>query len=146
MKWINLLVLVGATSIGFTPIALSLPSAKRQGDYLPSRQLATQIYWQVVDSDPSGLNCRLAKQFQGFTSADLNAPEDLFRNNQPNIGAWSVITTFPPRTLLNAQTGHRGANLLLDDQDKPWLAVSVKQGTQYANCFVRANSRFIQPL
>jgi hypothetical protein len=42
--------------------ALALPTDNGQGNYMPSRQMVSQSAWQVVNPDPTELNCRMAEQ------------------------------------------------------------------------------------
>jgi hypothetical protein len=127
-------------------LALAIPTPDQQGDYPapPQRQRGgRQVNWQVVDSDPKGLNCRMAKQFQGTTVDSIDAPADLSVRNKHNISQWPVVFAFKRGQRIQAVTGNLANQIMLTDQQgKPWLPVSTSKG----NCFVRANSNFIKPI
>ena len=127
-------------------LALAIPTPNQQGDYPapPPRQRGSrQVNWQVVDSDPKGLNCRMARQFQGISVDGTDAPADLSARNKHNIAQWPVIFAFKRGQRLQAVTGNLANQIMLTDQQgKPWLPVYTSKG----NCFVRANSNFIRPI
>ena len=127
-------------------LALAIPTPNRQGDYPappPKQAQGLHVNWQVVDSDPKGLNCRMARQFQGFAVDGSDAPRDLSARNKHNISQWPVVFAFKQGQRLQAVTGNWGNHIMLTDQQgKPWLAVNTSKG----HCFVRANSNFVKPL
>jgi len=138
--------LVLAGTIGISTSAIAIPVPNQQGDYpIPAlrQRGGRHVNWQVVDPDPQGLNCRMAKQFQGFSVDGANAPQELFQRNRHTISQWAVVTKFNRGQRLRAVTGNLANQIMLvDRQGKPWLPVNSPKG----DCFVRANSRFIQPL
>lgn len=79
--------------------------------------------WQVVSP---GLNCR--------SSAGTN---------------YEIVRQFSQGDILQADVGRGGADEVLentrDDRGKPWMRARSEQGESY-NCYVRANSRYIQPV
>ena len=127
-------------------LALALPVANQQGDYtgLLARQRGNrQVNWVVVDSDSQGLNCRMAQRFRSISVDALDAPDELFAKNKHNVSQWPVVTTFRRGQRLEAVTGNNANQIMIaDSQGKPWLPVL----TGKANCFVRANSRFVKPV
>ncbi|MBD2097491.1 hypothetical protein H6F90_20550 [Trichocoleus sp. FACHB-591] len=129
-----------------TNFALAIPTTNQQGDYPappPGQRGGRQVNWQVVDSDPKGLNCRMARQFQGISVDSIDAPPDLSARNKHNISQWPVVFAFKRGQRLRAETGNWDNQIMLTDrQGKPWLPVSTSKG----NCFVRANSNFIRPV
>lgn len=129
-----------------TNLASAIPVANKQGDYpVPSaRQRGNrQVNWLVVDSDPKGLNCRMAQIFRSISVDGLDAPAELFERNKHNVSQWPVVTTFRRGQRLEAVTGNNANQIMIsDNQGKGWLPISTDQG----NCFVPANSRFIKPI
>jgi hypothetical protein len=92
------------------------------GDY-PLRQ-EYQSTWQVVDSDPQGLNCR--DQIPTFT----------------NEG--KVEVSFSEGTILKAVERERGVVEIVSDLgDKPWLGVELPDDK---SCWVRANQQYVVPV
>ena len=84
--------------------------------------------WQVVDPDPSGLNCR---------------------GNIPSYqGSQDIIATFPTGTVINAVPRERGVVEISDEpQDQPWLRVQLFQPKALPkSCWVRANQQYIMPI
>ena len=126
--------------------AIAIPTPNQQGDYpipAPRQRANRQVNWQVVDPDPKGLSCRMAKQFQGVRVDSMNAPDALFQRNRHDLSQWSVVTTFRPGQRIRAVSGNLANQIVLvDHRGKPWLPIHSTKG----DCFVRANSRFIRPL
>lgn len=126
--------------------ALALPTANSQGDYpIPAQRQRGDRHqnWRVVDRDPKGLNCRMAQRFQGVSVDGIDAPPELSKRNLHNVSQWPVVFSFRQGQRLVAVTGNMDNQIVLvDSQGKPWLPVYTSKG----NCFVRANSRFIQPI
>lgn len=127
-------------------LALAIPTPNQQGDYpIPSlrQRGGRHVNWQIVDSDPRGLNCRMARQFQGISVDGSDAPADLSARNKHNISQWPVVFAFKRGQRVQAVTGNWANQIMLTDQQgKPWLPVYTSKG----NCFVRANSNFIKPI
>ncbi|GAB4386813.1 MAG: hypothetical protein Kow00121_54180 [Elainellaceae cyanobacterium] len=94
--------------------------------------------WQVVDSDPNGLNCR----WSASMPTDWYSPDAQFPNQ--NFGQWQVVRQFPEGTTLTANLAPAGFALLYDDQQKPWLKVSIGENEQI--CLVRANAAYVRPI
>lgn len=131
------------------PAAIALPVPNQAGDYTNTRRGNGHRDWKVIDPDPTGLNCRMAKQFQGIAMDAVNTPDELLsRDYKPNINTWKVIRRFRPGQRLSAVTGNgMNQHLQFDDRGKPWMAVRVSTlGNVIVDCFVRANRRLIQPL
>jgi hypothetical protein len=111
----------------------TMPSPDSQGEY-SRRTMHTR--WQVVDSDPQGLNGRLAKSF----------PQHYDNNREPwpttEVLTWPVVERFHSDQILEAVTGNLGVMLIKEPSGKTWMMVRRSDG---GVCFVRANHRFIQP-
>lgn len=139
------LTIVGLLTVIAHP-ALALPTPNSEGDYpIPrdGQRGGRHVNWQVVDPDPQGLRCRMAKQFQAVTVDGIDAPRDLFVRNKHDISQWSIVTTFRRGQRLRAVTGNFANQIILvDNRGKAWLPVQMGRG----NCVVRANSRFIKPI
>lgn len=127
-------------------LTLALPMPNTEGDYrIPNMRGNAHRNWVVVDPDPNGLNCRMAKAFQPYSLDASNAPKELHQHHKHDISEWPVIVQFQQGQRLRATTGHLGQQImLLDSSDRPWLPISLKATKN--SCFVRANSQFIQPL
>ncbi len=137
-------ILLAATT---SMIAVATPTANRQGDYTNDKRGSFHQYWEVVDADTKGLNCRMAKQFQGIPADGMEGAVDTFYRSRPNISAWTVVHKFPPRQKIEALSGNLANQLiLLDNANSPWLAVRFIRGGKGMDCFVRANTRFIKPI
>ncbi|MGF1492595.1 MAG: hypothetical protein ACFBSC_09110 [Microcoleaceae cyanobacterium] len=95
----------------------------RNGDY-PIREVFHPT-WQVVDTDPRGLNCR-----DGIPSV----------TQQRN-----VVAQFPENTLLNTVRGAE-VELIEDYRGLPWLRVQLYGSDDPSFCWVRANEQFIVPI
>ncbi len=144
MKLIKGLSIAVASVVLVCGPSLAVPATNADGDYLfPGRRGTRQFNWQVSDADPNGLNCRMARDFQGVYLDSLEVPDSLRLNNHHEISEWSVVRRFDRGELLQAVTGNNANQIvLLDKRGKPWIPVSIEDG----NCFVRANSRFIIPI
>jgi hypothetical protein len=125
--------------LAYTPSASALVM-NNAGDYVKGGP--AYPIWQVVDSDPAGLNCR---------TIDPTGPVFLDRNDidippQPDISKWAILKTFKPGEKLIGSSGNRVlAPIQIDDnRGKSWIVLRLdgKQG----DCLVRANSQFVRPL
>jgi hypothetical protein len=124
--------------LGITPTwaAQSLPEPNAQGNYV---SLSSHLYWQVVDADPNGLNCRMGN----------SSIEEIWNPDNPgfpSISNWPVAVTFKPDEIFRAQVSYSGFVFTRDDQFLPWIFVKKKLDGTPANCFVRANSALIKPV
>jgi hypothetical protein len=144
MKLLKCLSIAVVSVVLVSGPSLAVPATNADGDYLfPNRRGNRQFNWVVSDDDPSGLNCRMARQFQGVYLDSLEVPDSLRRNNFHEISAWTVFTVFDTGERLQAVTGNNANQIvLLDKGGKPWIPVETDRG----HCFVRANSRFIEPI
>jgi len=127
--------LIAIVIVGVAIAFFSLPAMAQQapdfyegnwpdfnGDY-PLRQ-EYQSTWQVVDSDPQGLNCR--DKIPTFS----------------NEG--KVEVSFSEGTILKAVERERGAIEIVSDLgDKPWLGVELPDDK---TCWVRANQQYVVPV
>lgn len=139
------LAVIGILGLGAN-LASAIPIANQQGDYpIPVAKARgnRQVNWVVVDSDPQGLNCRMAQRFRSISVDGLDAPAELFEKNKHNVSQWPVVAVFRRGQRLQAVTGNNANQIVITDtQGKPWLPVLAGN----RNCFVRANSRFIKPI
>jgi hypothetical protein len=110
-----------------------LPTPDSKGEY-SQRTLHTR--WQVVDSDPQGLNGRLAENFPRLYDDD--------RQPWPTTEAltWPVVERFRKGQILEAVRGNLGVMLIKETSGRTWMMVRRSDG---GICFVRANQRFIRP-
>lgn len=135
-----------ASSIAMSTSAFGLPTPNQQGDYPippPRNRGDRQVNWQVVDADPKGLNCRMAKQFQGVRMDSLDTPDELYQRNRYDVSQWPVVTRFRRGQRIQAVTGNLANQIVVvDRRGKMWLPIHTGKG----DCLVRANSRFIRPL
>jgi hypothetical protein len=124
--------------LGITPVwaAQSLPEPNPQGNYV---SISSHLYWQVVDSDPNGLNCRMG-------NASIEEIWNPDNPGFPNISNWPAVTTFKPDEIFRAQLSYSGFVVTRDNQFLPWIFVKQKIDGTPANCFVRANSALIKPV
>ncbi len=124
--------------LGITPTwaAQPLPEPNAQGNYV---SLSSHLYWQVVDSDPNGLNCRMGN----------SSIEEIWNPDNPgfpSISNWPVVATFKPDEIFRAQVSYSGFVFTRDAQFLPWIFVKKKLDGTPANCFIRANSALIKPV
>ncbi|NJK33462.1 MAG: hypothetical protein HC919_00035 [Oscillatoriales cyanobacterium SM2_2_1] len=134
--------------IAVLPIIAVLPLPNAQGDYLPPiRRTPVHRLWQVVDRDPAGLNCRMAAEFPpGTLWFETARGQVLLTSDRHPIGQWPVVATLKRGAMVQAFSGNLGAQLIIRDrQKKPWLPVLVERSRGGVHCFVRANSKLIQP-
>lgn len=116
----------------FTPtvaIAAELPTTNSKGDYIGK---TGHPFWQVITSDTKGLSCRMG---------DMSIDEIVSPSSPPlNINNFPVVTTFEKNQIIEADPIPAGFVLKYDANKKPWLFITE------SNCFVRANSRYVQPV
>lgn len=119
------------------PIASSvLPQTNAQGDYTGK---SNHINWRVVDPDPNGLNCRMGDR----TIDQVWNPSA----GALNIGSWPVNGTLPPDSTFQAALSPGGFVLTFDSNNNPWMFVESSNGPeQTSNCFIRANTNYIEPI
>jgi hypothetical protein len=127
------------SSLSYVPPAAAL-AMNPAGDYVQGES-PQRVYprWQVVDTDPQGLNCRALDSKGGALNVDLPL-------NQRDIANWPVVKTFPLGAELRGVNGRKG-NLpvqIEDNQGKSWIAISPDN--RGAQCVVRANSKYVRPL
>ena len=143
MRTILFLTLIAVSLIAPTAVALPIPN--QDGDYIDTKRGNAHRDWKVVDPDPAGLNCRMAKQFQGIAVDAVNTPDEMLSlDYKPNIRKWEVVYRFRPGQQLLAVTGNgMNQHIQFDDRGKPWMAVRVQNSV---DCFTRINRHFIQPI
>lgn len=141
---IKVLVLAvsGLISLG-NPPASATPVPNHQGDYIGSTTLGYKT-WEVVDTDPHGLNCRMMQEVQPMILDAMDLPLALEQDYQQDIVNWNVVFSFKQGARLNAVIGNGRFNQIMrmDDRGRPWLGIRTGKG----DCFVRANSRFVRPV
>lgn len=105
-----------------------------QGNY----RRTSHLTWEVVDPDPAGLNCRWSDEMP----VDWYSPAA--KMPPMTVGSWPVVRTFAPGTTLKANITPAGFSALFDDNNQPWLKVSLGDNDEI--CLVRANQRFVRPV
>jgi hypothetical protein len=115
---------------------VELPQPNEQGDY----QRTSHRYWEVVDSDPNGLNCRMGK----YSIEEIQNPGSKV---ELDIDNWPVVGSLKQGQNFEIYLGPSGLGVLYDKQHQPWFFVekSDAPGTP-SNCFVRAHSSFVKPV
>ncbi|WRH67706.1 MAG: hypothetical protein RSE13_04975 [Planktothrix sp. GU0601_MAG3] len=101
--------------------------------------LSSHLYWQVIDPDPNGLNCRMG-------NASIEEIWNPDNPGFPTISNWPVVATFKPNEIFRAQLSYSGFVVTRDNQFLPWIFVKKKLDGTPANCFVRASSALIKPV
>ena len=113
-----------------------LPKPNEKGEY----QRTSHKYWQVTDSDPTGLNCRMGK-------SSIEQIQDPGSNITLDIGNWSVVGTFKQGQTFEIDLGPAGFGIVNDTQKQPWFYVTKSSDASApSKCFIRANSSFIKPV
>lgn len=138
IKNLILLILGLILLLGYPPVwaANSLPQPNDRGDYGGN---LNHLYWRVVDPDPEGLNCRMGQfSIQEVWSLD--------NSGYPQIGSWPPVTTLKKGEVFQAQRTYAGFVVTFDENLNPWIFIRNKSDGTPANCFVRANSAFVQPI
>ncbi|MGC9525444.1 MAG: hypothetical protein ACP5D7_07885 [Limnospira sp.] len=133
-----LILVVGSLFAGITaPVAAdSLPKPNDKGDYIGN---SSHAYWQVVDPDPQGLNCRMGEQ----SIKEIWSPDN---PGFPPIGSWPVVSTLSENEVFEGQLSYGGFVFTFDQNRDPWIFIKNKSDGTPANCFVRANNLFVQPV
>lgn len=130
-----ILMLVACNFTAPASAASKLPQPNQNGDYMQT----SHIYWTVVDSDPSGLNCHMGTE----------PIEDIWSPNYPGfptIGDWPVVTTLQTQEVFKAELSYAGFATTLDQQFKPWIFIQNRLDGTAANCFVRARQDLVEPV
>jgi hypothetical protein len=146
-------IILAIVALGLTPnLALALPTPNQQGDYTDTRRGNRQINWQVVDSDPKGLNCRLSSKYLPQNKSDNVIDRLLEVNYRVDIPKWQVVASYRQGQRLKAETGNMAQQIIIfDSRNKPWLPImmnqpEVNQGAAPKYCLIRANRQFIRPI
>jgi len=126
---------------------LTSPAFAGQGDYTLSKRRGDAIvYWDVIDPDPAGLNCRMPRDLHG---ADLEAVMGPIMSGGEYDGGyirvsewWPPVTQIKPGTRVRAAVGNLQIQEVVKDyRYKPWLGIKTDRG----DCFVRAHNTLIRP-
>ena len=123
---------------------IKLPNLKTdsEGNYQNGSARGWYV-WQVVDSDPNGVNCRATSIFLDGSWQAISMTSRI----PTNIQNFPVVQKFPKGTALVANTAPAGFSTWEDNKKKLWLRVSLpSQKSINSMCFVRANSKFIVPI
>jgi hypothetical protein len=130
---ISTLLALGTATLGSTA---PLPSPNNQGDYMGR---AYHTYWEVVDPDPNGLNCRMTNSsFEELMRADNRTPFEFFN--------WSLVGVLKQGQRFESFPSN-AAGTFNDTRGLPWLFVGKSYAAGAAQgCFVRANSQFVKPV
>lgn len=116
-------------------LASPLPGTNENGDYITG----DHYYWEVVDPDPNGLNCRTVNATI-YELLQLNNPTpfDFFN--------WPVVGVLYQGQRFHVSSSNRGV-FWWDTRKLPWLYVKDSdQGNVTKGCFVRANSQYVKPV
>ena len=115
---------------------VELPQPNESGDY----QRTSHRYWQVVDSDPNGLNCRMGQH-------SIQQIQDPGSKVELDIDNWPVVGALKQGQDFEIYLGPSGLGVLYDKQLQPWFFVEKsEEESGPSNCFVRANSSFVMPV
>ena len=127
------LLVLGTAKLGSTA---PLPSPNNQGDYMGR---AYHTYWEVVDPDPNGLNCRMtSSSFEELMRLDNRTPFEFFN--------WSLVGVLKQGQRFEIFPSN-AAGTFNDTRGLPWLFVGKSYAAGAAQgCFVRANSQFVKPI
>ena len=123
---------------------IKLPNLKTdsEGNYQNGNAKGWYV-WQVVDSDPNGVNCRATSVFLDGSWQALSMTSRI----PTDIQNFPVAQKFPKDTVLVANSAPAGFSTWEDNKKKLWLRVSLpSQRSINSMCFVRANSKFIVPI
>ena len=113
-----------------------LPQPNDRGEY--SR--TSHLYWEAVDSEPKGVNCRMG-------SHSIEEIEDPGSKINLNIASWPVVGTLKPGQNFEIYLGPSGLGVLYDSQHQPWFFIEKTEGNGGpSNCFVPAKSSFVKPI
>lgn len=111
-----------------------IPVANANGDY----PRTSYRRWVVVDPDPAGLNCRWSNELP----AEWYSPATPYP--RMNVNEWPIVRQLPTGTELQANITPAGFALMYDENQAPWLKVSIGEHDEI--CLVRANTAYVQPL
>ncbi|QIZ69809.1 hypothetical protein [Oxynema aestuarii] len=111
------------------------PRSNEAGDYASK---SDHTYWKVVDPDPNGLNCRMSEASIDEVWSATGGPID--------IGNWPVVGTLQTNQEFEAELSPGGFVITFDPQGKPWIYVESSEGNGTSDCFVRANTQYVEPI
>lgn len=113
-----------------------LPKTNEQGDFIGK---SNHLYWEVVDPDPQGLNCRMG-------NSPLSQIWDP-RTGALEIGSFPVKGTLQQNQTFEAKLTPGGFVITFDSNNNPWIFVESSAGeNSVSNCFVRANEQYVKPV
>ena len=105
---LSTLLALGTATLGSTA---PLPSPNNQGDYMGR---AYHTYWEVVDPDPNGLNCRMTNSsFEELMRADNRTPFEFFN--------WSLVGILKQGQRFESFPSN-AAGTFNDTRGLPWLS------------------------
>jgi hypothetical protein len=130
---LSIFMALGTATLGSTA---PLPSPNNQGDYTGR---AYHTYWEVVDPDPNGINCRMTNSsFEELLRANNRTPFNFFN--------WSLVGVLKQGQRFESFPSN-AAGTFRDTRGLPWLFVGKSYAAGAAQgCFVRANSQFVKPI
>lgn len=113
--------------------SVPFPVANSNGDF----GRTSYDLWKIVDRDPAGLNCRWSTDMpEEWYSPSAEWPDT-------NIQSWPVVRTLAYDTAIVSDGSPAGFMTIQDDQNAPWLKVSIGENSQI--CLIRANSQYVMP-
>lgn len=118
--------------------SMMLPQPQDNGDFTRS----THVTWEVTDPDPDGLNCRMAEDLSNYDQLLAQQGQVVL-----NIKNWPVVGTLKQGQDFVINPGPAGFGVVYDSENQPWMYVErTDEEGAVTNCFVRANSSFVQPI
>ena len=121
------------------PGSAQLPQPDSNGDY--SRR-DIHLYWEVVDPDPAGLNCRMER---GCTFLDISGADETCHSFYRNPFQVDVIGALKAGEQFKSYPSNVGG-VFRDNNNAPWLFVGENYSGGVSGCFVRANRDFVKPI
>lgn len=121
---------------------ITIPQPDPRGNYTAAQSMNWET-WQVIDPDPSGLNCRVSQDFDRMWRKHLlyeGIPSDM------NISRWQVKRVFSPGTILFADLAPAGNSILTDHYGKPWMKIRIDSEDESSICIIRAHQNYIKPV
>ena len=121
---------------------ITIPQPDAAGNYTAARSI-NWTTWQVIDSDTSGLNCRVSQDFEQMWHRHLlyeGVPSNM------NISRWQVKRIFSLGTVLFADLAPAGNSIITDNYGQPWMKIRIDSKDELSICFIRAHKRYIKPV
>jgi hypothetical protein len=148
-----LIIIVGNKGVGvvrasqnyISPPSWSEPiKADSNGNFCSKASTSQHMFWEIVDSDPAGVNQRMQAGFaKTYDHADGDFPTE-------PIASWPIVGRVQKGTILRAVLGNLGTICHQDANGSTWLLLRRKSSDTWKNyesvAFVRANIKFVRPV